>query len=239
VTSPYSDGAQDRCLQWRSGDDPRPETSRDDHATALRGMPRGRAPRPSSRPPPRELRPPPQTRGRWPRSRGRRAVPVERTDPGRRERDGVRRSTGAPSNRGAPLARGGAQRDGGSSKQGGRLVAMPATERDLQRWARRGTTTERGLGADHRATKAALLRHLLRVGTLPCRRCGGAMVHPDLCCGGHCAACALDAGHGVARALGGDGSDSALEHRPCNRGAGARLGNRMRRRKRSTSLPQW
>jgi hypothetical protein len=41
----------------------------------------------------------------------------------------------------------------------------------------------------------------------------------------------LDAGHVVSRAIGGGYGGLRLEHASCNRSAGARLGNGMRKRK--------
>ena len=98
--------------------------------------------------------------------------------------------------------------------------------RDNQRWARRGTTTQRGLGADHQRRRRELLPDAL--GT-PCPiagpKCDGIMTAPRR----------LDLDHSHARALGGVEGDR-ITCSPCNRGAGARLGNQMRRTQRSTRV---
>lgn len=80
----------------------------------------------------------------------------------------------------------------------------------------RGTTAQRGLGADHQADKKRLLaRH--RDGD-PCWRCGGPMYKWQ----------ALDRDHVVDRALGGATGPAVLAHASCNRSAGARLSNQIR-----------
>lgn len=91
----------------------------------------------------------------------------------------------------------------------------------------RGNTTQRGLGHTHQQLRAHLLR-VLQDGT-PCRRCTWPMVHPDRCHYGPCFYCTLDLGHYTDRVLGG-GGPRELEHRRCNRSAGARLGNALRTR---------
>jgi hypothetical protein len=109
----------------------------------------------------------------------------------------------------------------------------------MPRWA--GTTTQRGLGAEHQA----LRKHKLAVlvdGT-PCRRCGHPMYHPTRCryCNRRgCFFCTLDLGHpdDAPRVLTQGGADHTrpsvggreLEHRHCNRSAGTRLGNALRTR---------
>ena len=107
---------------------------------------------------------------------------------------------------------------------------MTANPRDLQRWARRGTTTQRGLGPRHRTQRDRQLAALID-GT-PCRRCGQPRYHP--------ARCPLPPdGHPdhAPRIDGGDGQDSDLEHAYCNRAAGARLSAARRRRYRPP--PAW
>jgi hypothetical protein len=80
----------------------------------------------------------------------------------------------------------------------------------------RGTTAQRGLGADHQADKKRLLAQH-RDGD-PCWRCGGPMYKWQ----------ALDRDHVVDRALGGATGPAVLAHASCNRSAGARLGNQLR-----------
>ena len=80
----------------------------------------------------------------------------------------------------------------------------------------RGTTEQRGLGADHQADKKRLLaRH--RDGD-PCWRCGQPMYKWQ----------DLDRDHIVDRALGGANGPAVLAHASCNRSAGARLSNQIR-----------
>lgn len=93
-------------------------------------------------------------------------------------------------------------------------------------------------GHHHRRDRHRLLAALTD-GT-PCRRCGHPMIHPDRCPAGPCFNCQLDRGHGQPLALGGTGEDAALEHAPCNRSDGARLGNTLRRHRRpQTGPPEW
>jgi hypothetical protein len=92
----------------------------------------------------------------------------------------------------------------------------------MARWT--GTTTQRGLGYAHQADKRRLLK-ALRPGT-PCPRCGQPMWPHQK----------LDRGHTVDRALGGTDSPGRLEHQHCSRSAGARLGNQLRRARRSGLL---
>jgi hypothetical protein len=80
----------------------------------------------------------------------------------------------------------------------------------------RGTTDQRGLGADHQADRKRLLA-LHRDGD-PCWRCGQPMYKTQ----------ALDRDHMVDRALGGTMGPAVLAHASCNRSAGARLGNQLR-----------
>jgi len=80
------------------------------------------------------------------------------------------------------------------------------------------TTTERGLGWAHQQAAAQL--HRDHVDGTPCARCGRPMYRWQK----------LDAGHSRDRALVGPGEPpDRLEHARCNRVAGARLGNRLRR----------
>jgi hypothetical protein len=80
----------------------------------------------------------------------------------------------------------------------------------------RGTTAQRGLGADHQADKKRLVAQL-RDGD-PCWRCGRPMYKWQ----------ALDRDHVVDRALGGAAGPAVLAHASCNRSAGARLSNQIR-----------
>jgi hypothetical protein len=84
--------------------------------------------------------------------------------------------------------------------------------RDYQRWARKGTTTQRGYGQDHVKLRTHLLARW-RPGD-PCARCGQPMWHRHL----------IDLGHTADRT-----GYTGLEHRACNRADGARRGNRQRK----------
>jgi hypothetical protein len=97
----------------------------------------------------------------------------------------------------------------------------------MPRWA--GTTTARGLGHQHQALRAYKLSVL--VDGTPCRRCGQPRYHPTRCPHGPCRLCRLDLGHDQSRALGGPHPQGLreLEHVRCNRSAGAKLGNQLRR----------
>jgi 5-methylcytosine-specific restriction endonuclease McrA len=92
---------------------------------------------------------------------------------------------------------------------------MPSL-RDYQRWARKGTTTQRGLGWQY-VKQGQRLRAAMRDGDL-CWRCGQPMYKWE----------ALDQDHLTPRALGGTDGPTVLAHAHCNRSAGARLGNRRR-----------
>lgn len=81
---------------------------------------------------------------------------------------------------------------------------------------------QRGYDWHHRRLRAQLLP--LAYGTA-CPRCGGVMLR----------GMALDLGHSVDRVLGGNSAPRRIEHAACNRRAGARLGNQLRRRTRVTS----
>jgi hypothetical protein len=100
----------------------------------------------------------------------------------------------------------------------------------MPRWA--GTTTARGLGHQHQRLRAYKLSVL--VDGTPCRRCTLPMVRPDRCCGGHCFYCRLDLGHYTPRVQGGQGPRE-LEHEHCNRKAGAKLLNKLKRKQRQHS----
>jgi hypothetical protein len=80
---------------------------------------------------------------------------------------------------------------------------------------RHGTTTERGLGADHQADKKRLLA-ALRDGE-PCWRCGQPMYRTQK----------LDRDHVIDRVLGGAQGPAVLSHASCNRAAGGRLGHQI------------
>ena len=92
------------------------------------------------------------------------------------------------------------------------LTMATRTRRDVQRWARRGSTEQRGYGTAHRAERKRRLA-MFRPGD-PCARCGLPMYGP---------AERIDLGHTADRT-----AYTGLEHRSCNRGEGARRGNRMR-----------
>jgi hypothetical protein len=126
------------------------------------------------------------------------------------------------------------------------------TARDVARWARRGTTAQRGLGRGHQARRKQLLAELVdgtpcleRAGGPGAPVCGQPMWHPTRCpfppdrrADGRCGACRLDLCHGVARALGGHGQDSRLGHAYCNRAAGPRLAATLARARRPQP-PTW
>lgn len=82
----------------------------------------------------------------------------------------------------------------------------------------RGTTTGRGLGAEHVADKKRLLA--LHHDGDPCWRCGQPMYKSQK----------LDRGHLIDRVLGGTHGPAVLEHAACNRSAGAKLGNQLQTR---------
>jgi hypothetical protein len=101
-----------------------------------------------------------------------------------------------------------------------RTSTQPERERANARYARRGSTTQRGLGAEHRARRRALLP--AAIGTrcpigLP--GCDGIMTDPTR----------MDLDHTTPRALGGTHGDRIACSR-CNRSSGATLGNRLRGR---------
>lgn len=113
-----------------------------------------------------------------------------------------------------------------------------ATQADLSRWKRRGTTTQRGLGAGHQALRKRLIPAAL--GTA----CPGPWHGPR---SKHCTRIMtdpkrMDLDDRVPRAYGGTSTTTGarITCRACNRSAGARLGNQMRRARRTPlALPQW
>jgi 5-methylcytosine-specific restriction endonuclease McrA len=102
------------------------------------------------------------------------------------------------------------------------------TRQDWQRWARRGNTTQRGIGWAHQADKRRLIA-LHKDGDL-CWRCGQPMYKWQ----------ALDRDHILDRAHGGAEGPAVLAHAACNRSAGASAGNRERSRgRRWAQARQW
>jgi len=93
-------------------------------------------------------------------------------------------------------------------------------------------TTDRGYNYEHKAIRKAKLAAL--VDGTPCRRCGHPMIHPKRCPHGRCFFCILELGHYTDQILGG-GGPRELEHRYCNRAAGARLRNQLYRRRKRAS----
>ena len=92
------------------------------------------------------------------------------------------------------------------------------SRRDWQRWARRGSTTQRGYGSDHRRERERRLR-IYRPGDI-CPHCGQPIMWWPL----SVARQFIDLPHNADRS----GYLPGLAHRSCNRGDGARYGNRMR-----------
>jgi hypothetical protein len=72
----------------------------------------------------------------------------------------------------------------------------------------RGSSAERGYGPDHQRERLRQLAALEEAGGWPCPICLKMMYAGDY----------VDLDHRVSLALGGDGSDSRLTHRRCNRG---------------------
>jgi len=100
----------------------------------------------------------------------------------------------------------------------------------MARW--QGTTTQRGYGSDHQRERKRLLAQW-RPGQ-PCARCGLPMWHRWLWRNGELAS-AIDLGHTPDRS-----AYTGLEHVACNRGEGARRGNRRRgQARRVTASRQW
>lgn len=104
------------------------------------------------------------------------------------------------------------------------------TRRDWQRWARRGTTTQRGYGSQHQAERERRLQRY-RPGDI-CPHCGQRMHYWPL----DIARRYLDLPHNADRT----GYLPGLAHRHCNRADGARTGNRMRGQARQwTAARRW
>lgn len=109
-----------------------------------------------------------------------------------------------------------------------------ATSRHLQQWARRGTTTQRGLGSGHQALRQKLLPAALGTrcpGPWSGRRsprCTRVMADPKR----------MDLDDRLPRALGGRSTvhGARICCSPCNRGHGAAMGNRMRAARRQRAL---
>lgn len=83
--------------------------------------------------------------------------------------------------------------------------------------ARRGTTTEQGLGWAHQKRKRELLPDA--IGTLCPLGCGELMLEGQ----------ALDLDHSTPRVLNRAAHGDRIVHARCNRAAGARLGHELRR----------
>ena len=118
---------------------------------------------------------------------------------------------------------------------------MTATQRQLQQWARRGTTAQRGLGPAHQRLREQLLPAAYGTvcpGPYQGRRspnCTGRMVNRGQ----------MDLDDRIPRALGGRSTvhGGRICCSACNRGSGAAMGNRMRAKRRPTrtppALPVW
>ena len=87
-------------------------------------------------------------------------------------------------------------------------------------------TTARGLGADHQRKRKALLP--LAYGR-PCPFCGCVMRQGQ----------ALDLDHQVMRMFGGADGPVRIAHAGCNRSMGAKIGNRLRKRRRKPPESRW
>jgi hypothetical protein len=110
----------------------------------------------------------------------------------------------------------------------GRTLGSP--QRDWQRWARGGTTTQRGYGAEHQAERERRLQRY-RPGDI-CPHCGQPLAYWPLAI----ARDYLDLPHNADRT----GYLDGLAHRRCNRGDGARVGNARRSTARSwQSARRW
>jgi 5-methylcytosine-specific restriction endonuclease McrA len=113
-----------------------------------------------------------------------------------------------------------------------------ATRQQLQRWKARGTTTQRGLGASHQNLREHLLPSAY--GTL----CPGPYIgrRSANCTGTMVDRSKMDLDDRVPRIYGGRSTTTGgrICCSPCNRGAGATLGNRRRARSRpKLVLPTW
>ena len=94
---------------------------------------------------------------------------------------------------------------------------MP-TWRDYQRWARKGTTTQRGYGGGHQRERARQLA--LFVPGQACVRCGEPIWAVSVMSSAGRSVSLVDLGHTADRS-----GWAGLEHRRCNRGDGARRRN--------------
>lgn len=109
-------------------------------------------------------------------------------------------------------------------------VTMARTRHDYQRWARRGTTGQRGYGTPHRTERERRLQRY-RPGDL-CAHCGQPMTYWPLTV----ARRYIDLPHNPDRT----GYLPGLAHRHCNRADGARTGNARRGQVRAwASARQW
>lgn len=95
---------------------------------------------------------------------------------------------------------------------------MPTTRRAYQRYAAKGTTTQRGYGSAHQAERERRLR-LYRPGDM-CAHCGQPILWWPL----PAARRMIDLPHTPDRS----GYLPGLAHRSCNRADGARTANRLR-----------
>lgn len=99
-------------------------------------------------------------------------------------------------------------------------------QRDYQRYRRRGTTTQRGLGWREHVTIGRQLLAQWKPGD-PCARCGQPMWSRWTFDRNGNQVSAIDVDDFPGRAYGGP-QVKRLSHRHCNRSAGARAGNRRR-----------
>ena len=103
------------------------------------------------------------------------------------------------------------------------------TRQDWQRWARKGTTTQRGYGAAHQAERTRRLKQY-RPGDL-CAHCGQAMTYWPL----SVARRYLDLPHNADRS----GYLPGMAHRRCNRRDGQRMTTAILHAKRGTAARAW
>ena len=94
---------------------------------------------------------------------------------------------------------------------------MPRTRRDMQRYAAKGTTTQRGYGSAHQAERERRLRLYKPGDTFA--HCGQPILWPPAVVRRF-----TDLPHNVDRS----GYLPGLAHRSCNRADGARTANRLR-----------
>ena len=104
-------------------------------------------------------------------------------------------------------------------------LTMPRTRRDIQRYARRGSTTARDYGGPHQAEQKRRLARW-KPGD-PCARCGQPMWQRWEYVGGRRVS-AMHLGHTADRT-----AYTGLEHAHCNLSEGATRGNRMRGQRRA------